>query len=118
MSYGRDRTVLPVTILNGATVSGEINTNSLSIVGIEMPAGWTAGNLTLQALIDQVAGVPTWGNVVDAAGAALVVAATPTAGTYLPIAPTAALTGLGRIRLVAGAAQGADRVIRVVCVGG
>lgn len=119
MSYGLDRTVIPVTIPNGGTTSAEFNVNGKRIVGIEMSAAWTAGNLTLQALIDEPSAlpkVPVFGNVVDGAGAAIVVAATPTAGTYLSLADTSAFIGLGRIKLVAGAAQAADRALKVVCV--
>lgn len=119
MAYGRDRTVIPVTILNGQTVSPEFNVNAKRIVGIRMSAAWTAGNLTLQALIDDPSGepkAPVFGAVVDGAGAAIVVAATPTAGTYMALPDTLPLIGLGRVKLVAGVAQAADRALEVVVV--
>ena len=119
MSYGKDRTVIPVTIPNGGTTSAEFNVNGKRVVGIEMSAAWTVGNLTAQALIDDPPGLPkapVFGNVVDGAGAVIVIAATPTAGTYLALADVNAFLGLGRVKLVAGAAQGADRILKVVLV--
>lgn len=119
MSYGVDRTVISVSIPNGGTTSDEFNINGKRIVGIRMSAAWTAGNLTLQALIDDPSALPkapVFGAVVDGAGAAIVVAATPTAGTYLALADTNAFLGLGRVKLVAGAAQAAQRDLEVVCV--
>jgi hypothetical protein len=113
------RTVVAVTIPNGGTTSGEVNANGKRLVGIEMPAAWSVANLSLQALIDDPPGLPkapVFGNVVDGAGATIVIAATPTAGTYFAIADTVAFLGLGRIRLVAGAAQGADRILKLVFV--
>lgn len=118
--YTPERTLVPVTIANGATVSGEVSVGKGRIVGIQMPAAWTAGNITLQALVRQPAGnppAPVFGNVVDSAGAALVICATPTADTYFPIADTVALIGLGRVKVVAGAAQGAQRDFFLVVVG-
>lgn len=110
------RFTIPVTIPNGATTSGEVNVGQGRLVGIQMPAAWTAGNITLQALVRQVGSTPTFGAVADGAGAAIVVAATPAADTYLALADTAALRGLGRIKVVAGAAQGAQRDFFLVTV--
>jgi hypothetical protein len=121
MSYGRDRTVVPATIPNGGTTSDDVNIGSLRLVGIAMPAAWSAGNLTLQAVIGQPSSnppAPVWGNVVDGAGAPVVLAATPTAGTFYALPATLQMWGLGRVRLVAGAAQGAARVVGLVCVDG
>ena len=111
----RARTVIPVSIPNAGTTSAEFNINGMRIVGIRMSTAWTAGNLTMQALIDEVPpAAPTFGNVVDGTGAAIVLAATPTASTYLALADTTAFLGLGRVKLVAGAAQGAQRDLEVV----
>lgn len=121
--YGTDRTVVPVTILSGTALSAEVNVNAKRIVGIQMPAAWTAGALTFQAVIAQAAGnppTPTFGEVVDSANAAVTVA-TPAAGTYIALPDTLALVGLGRIKVRSGTSgtpvnQGADRVIGLVCV--
>lgn len=103
------REVHAVTIANGATTSSEVNVGGRRIVGIQMPAAWTAGTIAFQALVSQTgAGVATFGNVVDSANAAYSLA-TPTAGTYIALADTAPLHCLGRVKLVAGAAQAAQR---------
>lgn len=107
--YGNSRTLIPVTILNGATESSEVNVGAKRIVGILMPAAWTAGTITLKALTRQTgAGVTTFASVVDSANAAFSIT-TPTADTYIALAPTAPLSGLGRVKVVAGAGQGAQR---------
>jgi len=118
MSYGRDRTVIPVTIASGASLSGDVNVNDLRIVGIEMPAGWTAASITFAALI----GDGTYGKVQDAGGTEVTITA-PAAGTYIAIADTVALIGLGRIKVRSGVAatpvnQAADRDFHLVCVAG
>lgn len=118
MSYGRNRTAVAVRIANGATASGEVSVGSLRIVGVAMPAAWTAGNITFQAVVRQAASnppTPEFKNVVDAAGAAIAIA-TPAADTYLALPDTLALIALGVIKVVAGAAQGAQRDFFLVCV--
>jgi len=113
--YGNTRTLIPVTILNGQTASLEVAVGGKRIVGIQMPAAWTAGAITFQALTRQsAAGLATFGNVVDSANAAISIT-TPTADTYIALAPTQALYGLGRVKVVAGGAQGAQRDFFLVC---
>lgn len=122
MSYGRERTLVPVTIPNGGSLSAEVNVGGLRIVGIQMSAAWTAAALTFQALIAEPSAlpkVPVFGEVVDGAAAAITVA-TPTAGTYLALADTVALIALGRIKVRSGTAglavnQAADRALVLVC---
>jgi hypothetical protein len=121
MSYGKDRTIIPVTITIAVstTISAEVNLNGKRLIGIIMPTAWTLANLTMQALLDEPSAlpkVPVFGNVVDGAGAAVVIAATPTASTYLAIADTSVFVGLGRIKIVAGAGQAADRTLKLVCI--
>lgn len=116
--YGTDRTTVAVSIANGGTVSGEINVGAKRIVGVQMPGAWTAGTISFQAVISQPAGspaAPVFGNVVDAAGAAIALA-TPTAATYMALPTTLALLALGRIKVVAGTAQGAQRDFFLVLV--
>lgn len=121
MTYGTDRTLVPVTITiaTSTTISAEVNVNAKRIVGIVMPAAWTAGNITLQALTDEPSALPkapVFGAVSDGAGAVIVVAATPAAGSYVALPDTLALIGLGRIRVVAGIGQAADRTLKLVCI--
>lgn len=120
MTYGADRTVVPVTILNGQSVSGEVNTNERTIVGIIMPAAWTAADLSIQALASETSALPkvqTWAEVVDQAGNNVAITA-PGAGEYVALSPLA-LNALGRIRVRSGTlavpvAQGADRTLQLV----
>jgi hypothetical protein len=112
---GSQRVVVPVRIENGATTSAEVNVGGLRIVGIQMPAAWTAGTITFQALVRQVGSTLTFGNVVDSANAGFSLA-TPTADTYIALGDKTVLEGLGRIKVVAGAAQGAARDFFLVCV--
>ena len=122
MSYGRDRVVIPVTIASGTSLSGEVNVNDLRIVGIQMPAGWDAAGIAFKALVRESGNpaVPVFGNVQDAAGAAVGIT-TPALDTYVAIAPTVALVGLGRIQVRSGTnaapvSQTATRVLYLVCV--
>lgn len=115
---GSAREVIPVTILSGQTVSAEVNVGHRRIVGIQMPAAWTAGTIAFQALIRQAGDTPVFGSVVDGANAAITTGTTPTADTYMALPDSVALKGLGRIKVVAGAAQGADRVLYLVTTEG
>lgn len=119
MSYGRDRVAIPVRIANGATASDVLAVGGLRIVGIAMPAAWTAGTIAFQAKVRQVAGnpaAPEYKNVVDGTGAVITTGTTPTADTYLALPDTLALIALGEIKLIAGAAQGAQRDFFLICV--
>lgn len=123
MTYGADRTVVPVLIPNGGSLSAEFPTNGKRLVGIRMSAGWTAAAITFEALIDEppeLPKVPVFGVVVDAAGAAITLA-TPTAGTYMALPDTLALIALGRIKVRSGTSgapvnQAADRNLELVFV--
>ena len=122
MSYGRDRTLVPVNIPNGTALSGEVNVGPLRIVGIIMPAAWTAGALTFKAVATQtnLYATPTYAEVVDIAGAAMTVA-TPAAATYIALADTVALVALGRLIVRSGTSgvpvnQAAARDFFLVCV--
>jgi len=118
MSYGRNRNAIAFTIPNGTALSDELGVGADRIVGVVMPAGWTAANLTLQAAVAQSATNPpviTWGDVVDDAGTEIVLATAPGAGEYVAIADTRPLLALGVVRLRSGTGgvpvnQGAERV--------
>lgn len=100
------RTVVPVTILIGASQSAEININEKRIVGIEMPAGWDAASITFLALVRQPVGnppAPVFGKVQDQGGVEVAITG-PALDTYVSIADTVALQGLGRCKLRSGTA--------------
>lgn len=59
------RTVVPVTILSGASLSGAGYIGLGRLVGIEMPATWTTATLTFQGANDDAA---TYRNVYDGTG--------------------------------------------------
>lgn len=121
--YGRDRTLIPATIANGASLSGEVNVGPLRIVGIIMPAAWTAAGIAFRALVAEPSAlpkVPVYGDVVDSAGADVNITG-PGAGEYIALADTLPLTALGRILVRSGTNavpvnQGAERIVTLVCV--
>jgi hypothetical protein len=120
MSYGTDRTVVPVVIANGTSLSADVNVNGRTIVGIQMPAGWDTASITFAALTRSASGTDTYGKVQDQGGTEVVVTA-PAADTYVAIAPTQAVVGLGRIKVRSGVAatpvnQPAERTLYLVLV--
>ena len=114
----RQRTLVPFTIANGAALSNELAVADGQIIGIITPAAWTAGGLTMQAVVADAGGggTVTYGEVlVDAASAVWTITAI-TAGAYYGFGPNSALAvaGLGRIKLRSGTSgtpvnQGAAR---------
>jgi hypothetical protein len=114
----RDRDVLNVVIANGGTLSGAAEVGEREIVGILMPAAWTAAALSFQALVDgSVPATLVFGAVADAAGAEISFAAAA-AGRYL-LPAAGLLRGLGKVKVVSGTtaatvAQGAARTIGLV----
>lgn len=105
MSYGRNRNAIRVTITSGQALSNVIGVGADRIVGIVMPAGWDAANITIQAVVNQTSDNPpvqTFGEVVDTAGTEIVVATAPAAGEYVALADTMALLALGQVRLRSG----------------
>lgn len=112
----RNRTLVKVTIANGTSLSDTVNVNDLRIVGIQMPAGWTAASITFAALL----ATGTYGKVQDSAGNEVTITS-PAADIYVAIADTIALKGLGMLRVRSGTAalgvnQGAERILYLVCV--
>lgn len=118
--YGNTRTLIPVTILSGQSLSAEVAVGGKRIVGIQMPAGWDAAGITFAALTRQTAaGAATFAKVQDAGGTEVLVTA-PVADTYVALADTVALYALGRIKVRSGIAatpvtQSADRNFFLVC---
>ena len=74
--------VTTVTIANGGSVSGAAPAASLHLVGIQMPAAWTAAALTFQGSADGV----TFNDAYDNNGAEINVQAA--ASRYIAIPPT------------------------------
>lgn len=107
----QDRT--PVTIASGQSLSSEVNLSSQTVVGIAMPADWTAADISF-------AGAAASGGmfyaVYDAEGTELVVDASD--DRFIVIAPDA-LRGVRFLKVRSGTVgsavtQGADRTLHLV----
>lgn len=95
-----------VTILSGATVSNSIDLGEMAVVGMQN-ATLTSTAMTFQASSDN----STFVVVKNTAGSSYSV--TVASDTYTVI-PPADLAGIRWLKVVAGSAEGADRVIKLV----
>jgi len=107
------RETVAVTIANGTALSPEVTVNG-DIVGVQMPAAWTAAGITFQALVTPEA---TFGNVYTDAHTEVSLTS-PAAGEYIAVA-AGKLVGLGRVKVRSGTSgtpvnQGAARVLYLV----
>lgn len=103
--------VLTATIANGASLSGVVDLGGRKLVAIDMPAAWTAANLTFQASCDGV----TYDDLYDgAAERTLTVAASRYQAQVI-----SDWVGIRFLKLRSGTSgvpvnQGADRIISLV----
>ncbi len=111
------REVIQATIASGASLSGAINIDRGELVGIQMPAGWDAADITFAAVIND--GV-TFGKMVDDAHVEVKIT-TPAATEYVAIRGYAgvAVRGPGTFKIRSGIAglpvnQTALRVLGIV----
>lgn len=90
------------TIAAGGTTSSVVTLNDAALVGLFIPDGWTAANLTMQ-----VAGVDgsSWYDVVDAEGTPLTLVAVE--NQYIAL-PAGALHGIETMRFVSSETQVSD----------
>ncbi len=114
----RDRVVIPVVIANGTSLSAAVNLGGLELVGVAMPAAWTAASLTFAGL----AADGTYGKIQNEAGTELTITS-PGAQLYIALsqAVTGVVRGLGSIKVRSGTAgtpvnQGADRTLWLICL--
>lgn len=121
---------LPLTIANGASVSGAGWGGNLALVGVQMPAAWTAAQLTLQFGTDGdlpptwelgtgFTPASTWLDLYDETGTEVTI--TTAAARYCSINPRLGLI-TPWVRLRSGTAsapvnQGASRVVTLVLRG-
>jgi hypothetical protein len=106
-----------VTIANGASLSGAATLTGgvTSLVGIQMPAGWTAAAITFQASADGT----TYGDVYTAAGTEVTIPSVAVAASrYIALDPSD-FAGMAFLKLRSGTsaaavAQGADRIITLI----
>ncbi|CAK0744728.1 conserved hypothetical protein [Gammaproteobacteria bacterium] len=102
------------TIANGASLSDAIATDGAAVVGIVMPAAWTAANLTFQCSADDV----TFANLYDELGTEKTVTASTSRYIYLNPADFSGCDSLKVRSGTAGSAvnQGGDRSIVFVLI--
>lgn len=101
-----------VLIANGTSLSAEVDIGVNALVGIAMPATWTAADLTFQVSSD---GGATWLELQTTAAAVDFKAA---AGQFVAVDPTA-LRGFNALKVRSGTAsvpvnQGADRTLTLI----
>jgi hypothetical protein len=105
-----------VTIANAANVSGGLDLTSLYLVGLRMPAAWTAADIVVQASPDGV----TWFDLYDQYGNIARVTAEASRTISLVQADFACVRQVRLHSVAVGANtdlnQGADRVISLITV--
>ena len=102
-----------VTIGNGTSLSPAIDLDRCSLVGLQLPSGWTAAAITFQASGDDGA---TYADLYDES--AEVNLSSPAASRYLILSP-AKFAGIRFLKIRSGTSgspvnQGADRSILVM----
>ncbi len=109
--------VIDVVIPNGASLSAAVNLGTKTLVGVVMPAEWTAANLTLQAAVAEAG---TYNNVHDKAGTEFAITAAASRAITLA---SDDLIGIGRwLKVRSGTSgvpvnQGADRTLKLILKG-
>jgi hypothetical protein len=89
--------MITVDIASGASLSAAIPLGLGRAAGIQMPAAWTAANLTFQASYDGI----TYANLYDASGTEYTATA---AADRLIILPVADFAGIQNIKIRSGTA--------------
>lgn len=106
-------TTVAVAIANGTALSDIVDLKGYSLVGIQMPAAWTAADLTFQASADGT----TFENLhVDTSDTEYTVQAAASRYIAIPLATTISVRFL-KVRSGTPAVpvnQGADRVLRLI----
>lgn len=112
-------TTVTATIANAASLSGEVDLEGQAVQAIQMPAAWTAANLTFTA---SAASGGTFDPVHDDGGTEVTVTAAA-ARTIGLDAVARELDGLRFIKVRSGTAgvpvaQGAERILTLILKGG
>lgn len=103
------------TIANGASLSDIVHLQQRRLFGIQMPAAWTAANLTFQGSYDGT----TYNDLYDDAGTE--VSVTAAASRFIIMVTPAKFLGIQRLKIRSGTTgvavnQGAERLIRVISI--
>ena len=109
-------TLNPAAIAAGQSLSGPVALGALTLVGISMPAVWTAAGLTFQVSPD---GGVTWQELFDGAGNEVKVVGAAGQFLMLPALPPYVWRGLNMLQLRSGTAvspvnQVAQAIVNVV----
>lgn len=104
-----------VTIANGASLSDAAELGGMNLVGILMPASWTAAGLTFQASPDG----STYGNVFDVTGTEVAVASSGAVAAQYVVIPAGGLDGCAFVKVRSGTSgsavnQGAARTVTLI----
>lgn len=116
VDYSGELKAIDVTIANGTSLSGAVPLGGRQIVGISMPAAWTAAGITLQGSAD---GGATYQDVYDAAGTEYAI--TAAAARHIVLDPNE-LRGLTHVKVRSGTSaapvnQLAERTVRLLFYG-
>lgn len=117
-----DIETIPVTILNTQSLSAAVPLGPKSLVGIVMPAAWTAADLTFQGSVDGTTFDELTASDLTAAGTvATLQVHSPAAAQFIGLDP-AKLRGVNQLKVRSGTsgtpvAQGADRVLTLIVRG-
>lgn len=101
------RKVFDTTIPAAGTTSAEVDLDSFDLVGVIVPAVWTAADLTFQVK----AGDEAFADLYSSAGVAIT--ASVAAEKYHALDPVL-FAGADEVRVVSSETQAADRVIKLV----
>lgn len=100
-----------VIIATDATESSVLNLGGASLLGLILPAAYTAGNITFKMSEDGIVGAFNNVKAIDGSGDAYTLAAV--ADDYLPVLPSV-FAGCQWIQLVCSVAQAAQREIKLI----
>jgi hypothetical protein len=106
-------TSVSTTIPNGTALSGAVKLGGATLLGIEMPAAWTAADLTFQHSVDGT----NFFDMYDAAGVEIKITAIVSHYAILSVLAWQGVIYL-KVRSGVGATpvnQGADRILKLVC---
>lgn len=104
------------TIANGASLSAAVHLHANRLFAIQMPASWTAANLTFQGSFDGT----TYADLYDDTGTEVTV--TAAASRFILLSTPAMFFGLQRIKVRSGTTgspvnQGGAREVELIMIG-
>ncbi|MDD0837929.1 hypothetical protein PSQ40_05025 [Curvibacter sp. HBC61] len=103
------RSVIEVPILAGNSVTSNLDLGNNSLIGIAMPAAWTAAALTIEVSEDG----STWRTAYDSSGVATGVISSPVAGAAYAV-DVQALLPWRYVRFRSSTTQAAQRLLEIV----